>query len=83
MKILNSQHTTRRLGAPENWNEANGVCDTLPIIDGDCNGVPVMVSLWKPSPKELEMLNSNGHIELWVYGDNHPVVGVAVNDVRE
>jgi len=42
-----------------------------------------MVSQWKPSPKELGMLNSNGHIELWVFGPVHPVVAVTVNDIRE
>lgn len=85
MEILKSKHATRELGKPKDWDdEINGKCDSLPIIDIQSEGyVNVMVSLWKPSPKELEMLMSNGHIELWVYGDLHPVVGISVNDVRE
>jgi hypothetical protein len=85
VEILKSKHTTRELGKPKDWDdEINGKCDSLPIIDIQAEGcASVMVSLWKPSPKELEMLMSNGHIELWVYGDSHPVVAVSVNDVRE
>lgn len=85
MQIMKHPDTTRELGKPENWNdEQNGECVTLPIVDVVFDGLPCMLSFWKPTPKELEMLNSNGCIELHIYGrDVHPVVAVCVNGVRE
>ncbi len=83
MEILKPKEATRFLNAPNDWDQTMGECDVLPIIDLTTDNGPVMVSQWKPTPKELEMLNSNGHIELWIFGRAHPVVSLSVNDIRE
>ncbi len=88
MQILKPTQTTRIFGAPADWSENElGECLALPIVDVIIDENPqnlAMVSFWKPTPEELALLNSNGHLELWIYGNQeqaHPVVALTVNEV--
>lgn len=48
------------------------------VIEGCC------VSRWEPTPRELEMLNNGGSVELWVTGGQPPVFLQAVeSEVQE
>lgn len=53
-------------------------CDPLTIRQDDIGGVPAMVSHWRPSAAELQVLNSGGCVTLWVCGVVHPPVAVSV-----
>lgn len=71
---------TRRLGAPPSWNhEVEGICHTLEILDDS----GWMTSAWKPTPKELELLNQGYPILLMIEGERHPVVSMQVGGWSE
>lgn len=56
-------------------------CDDLPItIIKDDERTYAIVSFWKPTPEELEILNSNGLVQLVVLGAGQPPVSVEVQD---
>lgn len=80
MDICKIEGFTRVLGAPagSETTEALKDCQALPILDTDTGW---MVSQWKPDAAELETLQNNGTLLLWVYGTMHPVVGLSVADV--
>lgn len=83
MEILKHENTTREFGKPENWDDSvNGECQTLPIVDVKTDAGNAMVSCWKPTDAELEALKNGSFIELWIYGEQHPVVALAVNGVN-
>lgn len=61
---------------------ANGIPNTvdLPATMVVEDGVfQFVVSYWKPTPEELELLNSNGHVVLMVHSGQHPPVNVEVS----
>lgn len=79
MEIGRIEGATRVLGAPKNWDETSKEkCYGLPILDCLVEGIPCMVSAWKPSPEELKMLIAGESIKLWIYGNSHPVVSISV-----
>jgi hypothetical protein len=43
-------------------------------------GMPVILSYWKPTPKELAELNAGGHVRLIIVGEAMPPVALAVVD---
>lgn len=70
---------TRVMGAPENWSvEENGPCSGLPIRDEVIEGLPVMVSVWEPTPDELAQLKLGAKVRLMVVGTGHPIVNLSV-----
>lgn len=77
MKSQVLENPTRRMGAPSNWDHAEGgICHTLEIWDRD----GWMISAWRPSEKELERLNRGEPMLLWIQGSQHPVVSLEVID---
>ncbi|RFP19180.1 hypothetical protein [Duganella sp. BJB475] len=75
------QHHTNNavLGAPAGWNQAEVPCSALPITRTECEGMPAVVSYWKPTAEELAMLNAGGSVALWVCGDSMPPVSLQVD----
>lgn len=75
-----TQHPSnnRVLGAPKNWDQNELPCGALPITDTEIEGLPVMVSFWRPTAEELALINKGATISLWVYGAVHPPVSVGV-----
>ncbi len=66
---------TRYLGAPANWNpETDGDCAHLAVRDVVDEGVPLMQSVWEPTPDELACLAAGGRVRLDVVGTSHPPV---------
>ena len=75
MNILKPENTTRVLA--ENQDEY----ENLPIVDVVLpDGVPVMLSCWKPSPEELQTLNEGGYVTLGIVGTQHPPVMLYVHE---
>lgn len=75
---------TRYLGAPKGWEpEEDGHCGHLAILDMDVNGLPVMASVWEPTPAELERLNAGAKVTLFVVGQSHPPVSIEVQTQEE
>ncbi len=73
---------TRALGAPKDWDpDRDGYCGTLPIIDmrNDQN-LPVMISAWEPTPREIEAMQAGAAVYLQVVGMGHPPVWMWVGD---
>jgi len=69
------------LAKPKDWNdETMGECASLPvmIIDHD-NGQRFIISAWRPSKEDLEVLNSGGLLYLQVYGSMPPVALYTIN----
>lgn len=70
---------TRYLGAPEGWTpEDDGHCAHLAILDMESQGLPVMASVWEPTPAELGRLNAGAKVTLFVVGRGHPPVSLEV-----
>jgi hypothetical protein len=72
LKPISSPHTTRILGAPSNWDESKGECQSLPISDSK----GVMYSYWRLSFKERVLILFGRPIRLAVVGTSHPPVWV-------
>jgi len=75
------QHHTNNavLGAPDGWDQAHLLCNALPITRIEIEGMPALVSYWKPSENELAMLTDGGSIALTVLGVTMPPVMLAVD----
>lgn len=83
MYFVENEFTTRRLKAPPDWDEEkNGKCDTLPITDAVHNGLPCVMSFWKPTAEELAHLNANGQLMLQIVGKSMPPVIVGVIELH-
>lgn len=52
-------------------------CDPLAVRKNSELGT--YMSVWKPSPEELAMLNRGGYVLLWIFGDVHPPVAVTTH----
>ena len=66
---------TRPIGKPVDWDEdIHGECLTLSVHDTNEETGNRMISGWKPSEGELEVLNQGGHVWLSIMGRVHPVV---------
>lgn len=74
------QHPTNNavLGAPAGWDQKALPCDALPITRCEMDGIPVVVSYWKPTAQELADLNAGQHIALSVIGVTMPPVALFV-----
>jgi len=44
------------------------------------DGTPAMLSLWYPTPEELEQLNAGQGIVLIIQGTTHPPISLTVNE---
>jgi hypothetical protein len=78
MKSVPIENCTRRLGAPQEWDHSQaGICHTLEIVDTPDG---FMVSAWRPSERELELLNQGRPILLGIKGRSHPVVFLSMGD---
>ena len=75
------QHHTNNavLDAPAGWDQAHLLCTALQITRIDIEGMPAVVSYWKPSENELAMLAAGGSIALTVLGVTMPPVILAVD----
>jgi hypothetical protein len=83
MDIVEIAGATRHLGAPKDWDPArDGECGSLPIRDEPfAPGVNRMVSEWRPSPEEIELLAQGAPLQLHIIGTTHPVVALGVGSV--
>lgn len=67
------------LGAPAGWNQSDLPCGALPITRTECDGIPAVVSFWRPTAEELAALNAGASIALWVIGNTMPPVSLSVD----
>ena len=83
MDIVNHSLCDRLLDAPDDMPEP--VCEKLPVREFSDQHGNWSISFWQPSADELAILNGGGTIALWVreQGDNHPVVGMGVQEKEQ
>lgn len=62
------------LGQPDDWDPKNPECGILYARRTTLGTAPVMLSTWKPSADELEMLLRGGSVVLGIVGTQHPPV---------
>ncbi len=67
---------TRRLGPPPGVSDDD--CSHLHIRDVPTQFGNQMVSVWEPTPKEVELLAGGCKVYLFIYGSVHPMVSMAV-----
>ncbi len=73
---------TRYLGAPRGWKpERDGPCGHLAILDMETTAGPAMMSLWEPTPDEIERIKAGAPVRLVIVGQVHPPVEVSVGQV--
>lgn len=76
---------SRRIGKPRDWdNQLDGECLDIYVADSlDVqSGMPMMFSVYRPTPDELKALNEGGAIRLGIMGKAHPVFQMAVLSPR-
>jgi hypothetical protein len=66
------------LGAPQGWDQKELPCNALPITRTECEGMPAVVSFWRPTAEELAALNEGAAVALWVIGRTMPPVSLSV-----
>lgn len=66
------------LGAPVGWDQGELPCGALPITRTEVNGLPVVVSYWRPDAAYLAVLNAGGSVALHVLGATMPPVMLGV-----
>jgi hypothetical protein len=69
------ENPDRRIGAPKDWDHAEGLCHTIEVWDRD----GYMISAWQPTPAEIKLINEGCPILLHISGRLHPVVALSVS----
>lgn len=85
MYSVKTTETTRELGKPQNWDDSQGICDSLPIKDEIIAGSPAMTSVWELTDEERALIVSGGQVHLTLLSAMHPPVmlWIGVNDLLE
>lgn len=78
MKPVMHPSNNRTFGAPKN-NPTQGDIAPIGVTEVMDGGVPYIVSFWKPSEGELEVLQKGGSVALWLLGQTMPVTSIAVD----
>lgn len=75
-----TQHPSnnRVLGAPIGWDQSELPCGALAITDMVVDGIPRVVSFWRPDADELAALNAGGTVALWIVGRTMPPASLSV-----
>lgn len=62
-------HTaTRVLGAPKDWDQQVLPCNAIAITDVESEGIPSVLTYWRPSLDDLVNLANGGYVCLSVVG---------------
>jgi hypothetical protein len=73
----------RPTGQPKDWDEAKqGKCGTLSVLyaQDEATGLATMTSAWKPTSAERQALERDGVLFLQIYGRQHPVIAMWIQD---
>lgn len=66
------------LGAPAGWDQSTLSCDALAVTRTVLDGIPCVMSFWRPSAAELATLQAGGSVALWVVGETMPPISLTV-----
>ncbi|MBT2326103.1 hypothetical protein J7E62_27620 [Variovorax paradoxus] len=79
-----TQHPSnnRVLGAPAGWDQSELPCGALAITDTVVDGMPHVVSFWRPTAEELATLNAGGTVALWIVGRTMPPAALCVEATK-
>lgn len=83
MNSIKTKQTKVCLGAPRDWDQSQLPCDSLWVDKTTLVGVPVVISYWKPTMWELQLLNEGSSVQLSIVGTNMPPVAVEVFEAEE
>lgn len=72
MKPVNHPSNTRMLGAPVGWDQSGLPVEPLGITDTELEGVPCVMSFWKPDHVDLANITAGGLIGLSIVGRTMP-----------
>lgn len=61
-------------GTPDDWDKANGECANLYVRKEESGDTTLLLSAWKPTALELEMLQGGGSLVLGLISTGHPPV---------
>jgi hypothetical protein len=79
--MMPTQHTSNNdvLGAPKDWDQGAMPCGALAITRCDIDGLPCIMSFWRPSLEEINILKEGGTVALMVFGQGMPPVTLAAS----
>ena len=66
------------LGAPKDWDQGALPCNALPVTRTEWDGMPAVVSFWKPTTEEIAAMQAGQPVVLWVAGSTMPPVALMV-----
>ena len=72
MDNINFNGKTRTLGEAQGYRALH--IKDINLVDEKGNQFPAMISVWKPTEAELEVLMNGGFVMLTVLGNSHPPV---------
>lgn len=78
MRPTQHRTSTRVLGAPVGWNQADLPCGGIAIADRVDGAMRTVTTHWQPSAAELASLNAGGLVALTIPGITMPPVRVEV-----
>lgn len=79
MKPTNTRGATNNFIKPENWDPSLGVCGSLEVrAELQAGQFRSVISTWKPSPLDLDMLNAGGVIEVTLLRTQQPPMSLEV-----
>lgn len=79
MRATQHPTSTRVLGAPQGWSQAELPCNAIAITDEVHQGIRMVSSYWKPSAEELAALNAGQLVRLVIVGATMPPVAIEVD----
>jgi hypothetical protein len=75
-------HGAKVLNAPPEWDSEKAECAPLYVEFTMVGPIPVMKSVWVPSPEERAAIAAGANIALLIVGTGHPPVNLSLADVR-
>lgn len=84
MRPVEFTEQTTIFGPPENWDESvDGKCMNLPVGIFPCEhrkGMVYAISMWLPSPKDIEEILKGKPIAVQIYGGQPPISLYTIDD---
>ncbi len=82
MRTTQHSSNNRVLGAPAGWDQAELPCGAIALTDVIADGVPCVVTFWRPTAEEIDELQAGGLVSLSVVGRSMPPVAIGVETSR-
>jgi hypothetical protein len=78
MRVTQHPTNNRVIGAPKGWDQKEVPCGAVPVTDYVHEGLPVVITYWRPTAEEVAALARGEFLQLSVVGTSMPPVAIEV-----